>query len=107
MFLKELKKSQVKRSKNGTIFYIDKYGDNWCNCEPYNIVRIKYNQYLIDKDGIVMKISEMNKAGYEYSVFSRKTIETAKMLRLHDEKCVETVYQNMIGKKFGVKNGTN
>lgn len=67
--MKPRKKKFIRQSKNGTIFYINKYGDRWYNCEPFKILYVKHNQYLISRDGSGLKISQMNEGGYEFSAY--------------------------------------
>ena len=67
--IKERKKKFIRRCKNGTVFYIDTYGDRWSNCEPFKVLFVKHNQYLIDRNGCFLKISSMNEKGYEFSVY--------------------------------------
>lgn len=67
--VKERKKKFIRKCKNGTIFYLDKWGNKWNNCEPFKILYIKHNQYLIDRDSFVLRISQINNKGYEVSVY--------------------------------------
>ena len=67
--MKSRKKKFIRKCKNGTVFYIDKHGNEWCNCEPFKVLYIKHNQYLIARDGLVLKISQMNQKGYEFSAY--------------------------------------
>ena len=69
MKIKERKKKFIRKSKNGTVFYLDKYGSNWCHCDPFKILYIKHNQYLFDRDGFVLKISQLNEKGFEVSAY--------------------------------------
>ena len=69
MRIKKRKKSYIKHSKNGTWYYGEVTGDKWIHCEPFKILYFKYNQYLINRDGSYLKISQMNQKGYEYSVY--------------------------------------
>ncbi len=67
--IKERKKKFIRRCKNGTVFYIDTYGDRWSNCEPFKVLFVKHNQYLMDRNGCFLKISSMNEKGYEFSAY--------------------------------------
>ena len=67
--LKERKKSFIRKCKNGTVFYLDKWGSEWVCCEPSNVIWVKYNQYLVDRDGLVLRISEIYDEGYEVSPY--------------------------------------
>lgn len=80
---KETKKKYIKSSKNGTVYYVDLYGEKWCCYEPFNILYVKYNQYLIDRNGSVLKISQMNQKGYEYSVYLYSDLQKEEL----KEKC--------------------
>lgn len=67
--MKSRKKRYLRDSKNYTIYYIDFWGEQRYRPEPFNILFFKYNQYLIDRNGTLLKISEMNDKGYEYSAY--------------------------------------
>ena len=67
--IKARKKKFLRQSKNGTIFYINKYGHKWYNCEPFKFLYAKHNQYLISRDGSYLKINQMNKDGYEFLAY--------------------------------------
>ena len=67
--MKERNKRFLKESKNGTVFYLCKWGDKWSNCSPFKILYVKHNQYLIDSEGYWIKISHMNRQGYEFSAY--------------------------------------
>ena len=69
MKIKEKGKSYIKQSPNGTIYYLDRWGDKWYDCEPFKVLYIKYNQYLIDRNGSYIRISQMNQKEYEYSAY--------------------------------------
>ena len=67
--IKERKKSFIRKCKNGTVFYLDKWGREWSHCEPFNVLYVKHNQYLVDRDGFVLRISEIYDKGYEVSPY--------------------------------------
>lgn len=69
MKIKPRKKKFIRKCKNGTVFYLDKWGSNWSHCEPFKILYIKHNQYLIDKDGFVLRISQINEKDFEVSAY--------------------------------------
>ena len=96
--MKARKKSFVKKCKNGTIFYLDFWGENWGpRYEPFNIFYVKHNQFLIDRGGVVCRISEMNQKGWEFSAHTLKDFEQAGYkdeFHLVDE--IKEAYNNMI-----------
>lgn len=67
--VKSRKKKFIRKCKNGTVFYLDKWGNNWSHCEPFKILYIKHNQYFVDRDGFVLRISQINEKGYEVSAY--------------------------------------
>lgn len=97
--MKKRKKRYIKGSKNYTIYVVNFCGEKWSGAELFNVLYFKYNQYLIGARETMLKISEMNDKGYEYSAYllsdlikdtppeSMKTI-----LRLEDE-IKETIKQ--------------
>lgn len=66
---KKRRKSFVKKSKNGTLFYLEKWGEMWNSCEPLNVLFVKYNGYLLDRNGYSIKISSLDDDGYEISAY--------------------------------------
>ena len=95
--IKERKKKFIRKCKNGTVFYIDTWGDNWSNCEPFKILYIKHNQYLINRDGSVLRISSMNENGYEFSAYLFEDLKKNGYVdKFELEQEVKDTYHNMM-----------
>lgn len=93
--MKERNKRFLKESKNGTVFYINKWGNKWNYCEPFKILYIKHNQYLIDSEGYWIRISHMNRQGYEFSAYLGKDFrENCTNVKVYDrlEKDLKDFY---------------
>lgn len=90
--MKKRKKRYVKDSKNYTIYVVDFCGEKWSDAELFGALYFKYNQYLIGTRETMLKISEMNDRGYEYSAYLLSNLikdtppdSMKSILRLEDE----------------------
>lgn len=90
--MKKRKKRYVKDSKNYTIYVVDFCGEKWSGAELFGALYFKYNQYLIGTRETMLKISEMNDRGYEYSAYLLSNLikdtppdSMKSILRLEDE----------------------
>ena len=96
--MKPRKKKFIRKCKNGTIFYLDKWGSECCNCEPFNILYAKHNQYLMDRNGSVLRISQMNEKGYEFSAYLFDDLKKNGYVNAYKlEQNIKEFYQEMIG----------
>ena len=95
--IKERKKNFIHKSKNGTIFYLDKRGEKWNHCDPFKVLYIKHNQFLIDRDGFIIKISEIYDKGYEVSPYLFSDMKKAGYIDIYKlEQEIKETYEHFI-----------